>query len=142
MPTAGKLVAAVLLAGLAVLVSGMVAGVDDPALFAAVNAALGLAVGWRVVGRRAGAGRAMGVSLGVTGALAMVFWGILGHAAYAMVDRALAGRYRGPGAAFDGLLALMAEYAAALATAPAAATLLGGGALAGLLADAAARRWR
>ncbi len=147
MPTAAKLVAALGLAVLALALSEIVKATYDPGTvdfgsFSVVNAVLGLGVGWLVIGRRAGQGIAVGVSNGLTGAVALVFWGLFIQATNEMVDRSMQRNYSGPADAFDGLLGISVDMGARLLSVEFSTVMVIGGILCGLLAEVAARRWR
>jgi hypothetical protein len=139
MPTAGKAAGALLFAligGLSVL---MVAPHLPPVLRAPAaplcGAGLGAVLAWRMTGRREG-GLARGVGVAVLWSL-----GASASAAVAAtLDRAIGGRYRDLGAAVEDAGRLTFEMAALLLDPAVAALVLGGGALAGLLADQVARR--
>jgi hypothetical protein len=145
-PTAGKLIAALCLCALALALSEVIKSGFDPGmrfgLFGTTNAALGLVLGWVVIGRRTGQGIAVAVSTGLTGAVALVFWALAIQATNEMIGRAMARRYSGPAEAFDALFAIAAEYGARILTVEFAVVLVLGGALSGVLAEAAARVWR
>ena len=144
MPTSGKATGAILLAALGVVVAAMIAPQlplavpRTPACL--VAAAFGLLTGWRMGGeRRGGAGAA--AARGVTAAVIVALWTLLCGAAWQMLRRSLRGVYGGPAEALGEVAALMASYGRLLLEPVPAAVLLAGGALAGVVAGAVARRW-
>lgn len=146
MPTAAKLVAAIALALLALALTEIVkAGFPEDRYFGSfslVNAGIGLILGWTVIGARAGRGFALAVSNGVTGAVALAFWGLAVQAANEMVARSMARQYSSVNDAIQGLFGLAADFGARLLTAEFIATAFMGGVVCALLAEAAWRRWR
>ncbi|WP_428924766.1 TrgA family protein [Marinibacterium sp. SX1] len=147
MPTAARLVAALSLALLAFVVSGMVIpllpdgrGVGD--WFAPVNMAIGLVTGWVVMGPRAGRGTVPGINNGLTAMVAMMFWELFVHATDEMVRLAMRNRYDGPFEAIVGILYIGQDYAIMIMTTEIIVTLLVGGVAAGLATEYASRRWR
>ena len=117
MPTAAKLIGAILFAALAWYVSleakllmpdeGRGATLLEP-----INALLGFAMGWRIMGARAGDGFVIAVGFGLTTVFAITFWSLLVWSGYGMIIRATRGRYTGPVDALEGMGDLMLEYAA------------------------------
>lgn len=146
MPTAAKLFAALGLAFLAlVLVELAKAGFDTRTDFGRVphvSVVLGAALAWVMVGARAGQGVAVAISNGITACIVLVAVVILVFAAEEMVARAMANRYNSPVAAFEDMAGITYGFASACANAPFAVTLVLGGALVGLVSEAAGRRWR
>ncbi|WP_299374827.1 TrgA family protein [uncultured Tateyamaria sp.] len=146
MPNAAKLVAAVGLAILAFIVSGMIPPLFDEGTnfgwFTQVNVVVGFLTGWLVVGSRAGRGIVSAINVGLTGPVVMVFWALFIQSCNEMVRIAMKNRYDG---AFEALVAVFeigAEWALLMATIPIWATLLVGGVITGLLTEYAWRTWR
>ena len=79
MPSAARLVAAVGLAVLAFIASGMIMPLmpesTDFGYFTIVNMVLGVLCGWFVMGKRAGRGTTAAINNGFTGMVSLVFWG-------------------------------------------------------------------
>ena len=146
MPTAGRLVAAILWAGLAWLASIQIVPLfpegTDVGWFAEVNAAIGFIMGWTVAGKRAGGTWSAAVSYGLTATIATVFWGLLLHCFAEMVRQSMRRVYDGPMDALVDVFELMFENAQLMAVQPVLLTLLIGGILVGLVTEAAARTWR
>ncbi len=115
-PTAAKLVAALGFAALSWIASRQVSPnlpeFQSLGRAAEVTAVIGLVLGWRISGRHAGRGMAEAAGIGVTTALAIVFWSTLIWAGYEMLDRALAVRYDGPLEGLEDMVSLMLDYAA------------------------------
>lgn len=146
MPTAARLVAALVLGATAVAVSEMIKPLMPEGMdfgwFTWVNAVLGVLCGWVVIGRRAGAGLGAATGYGLTGMGALVFWAILLQAGYEMLRLSLRRRYDGPVEALEDMVAIALEHAQLLLTPHLAAALVAGGVLAGLAAEIANRHWR
>ncbi len=146
MPTAARLVAALLLAALAVAVSEMVKPLlpdgTDFGYFTWVNAVLGVLCGWLIVGWRVGHGIGVSVGTGLTGMAALVFWAIFIQAGYEMLRISLRGRYGGPVEALEDMLRIAIDHAQLLLTPHIVATLLTGGIVSGVAAELANRWWR
>lgn len=146
MPTAARLVAAICLALLAFVVSEQVKprmpeGTDF-GYFNYVNMGLGLLCGWFIMGTRAGRGMSAGITNGLTGVAALVFWALFVQGSYEMFRLAMRNRYGGP---FEALLAIFekgVEFGAVLLAANIIWTLLAGAVISGLMTEIAWRRWR
>ena len=146
MPTAAKLVAAIILGGTGFFVSeqikeGMPADTAFGA-FSIVNLAIGAVCGWIIIGRRAGRGYASGISVGITAVFLLVVWGLLAQGAYEMVHLAMRHRYDGPVEALVNIVQLAMEWSIYLIKPEILFGLAGGGVFAGMGGEFAARRWR
>ena len=145
MPTAGKLAAAIGLAALGWVGSEMFRPLMDARTdfgwFNYVNAGLGLICGWRVTGRRLGHGYATGISAGLTGMAALVFWAVFAQSLNEMLRLTLDGRITGVMNGLNEMFELATEYALLLLHGPLIGVLLAGGFLAGALAEWVDRRW-
>jgi len=145
MPTFGKLVAAIGLGALGWIGSELFRPLMDAATnfgwFNYVNAGLGLICGWRVAGRRLGFGYATGISAGLTGTAALVFWAVVVQAFNEMMRLVLDGRLTGLMTGLTEMVELAAEYALLLLDGTLIGVLLAGGFLTGAIAEAAQRRW-
>lgn len=146
MPTAAKLVAAI--------AYGLVAWGASRALvpsfpenadlgyFAHVNVAIGALSGWFVMGQMAGAGYGAAVTSGIRTTGVMVFYALLAHAIWAMLERALDMRYDGIMEALTGVFAQFGKFGLVLLGAPVAVgVVLIGGVAAAWGSEFAARRW-
>lgn len=146
MPNAAKLVAAVGMAIVAFIVSGMIPPLFEEnknfGWFTWVNVILGLVVGWKVIGSRAGRGLTSAINVGLTGPVVLVFWALFVQATNEMVRIAMRNRYDGPFEALGAIFEIGAEWALLISTVPIWSTLLIGGMLVGLATDFAFRTWR
>jgi hypothetical protein len=146
MPDAARLVAALSLALIAFIVSGMVMPLMPEGLdfgyFTYVNIAIGLACGWIIMGKRAGRGITPAINNGITGAAALLFWGLFVQGVNEMVRLAMRNRYDGPFEAITAVFKIGAEYGMTIMTPGILGTLLIGGILAGLATEFAWRQWR
>lgn len=144
MPTAGKLVAAVGLAALAwyatVIIKAIWPVEMDFGHFSLFTAGLALLVGWWVIGTRLGRGYMQGISAGLTGLFALLFWAFLLLSFYEMIQRSLDMRYKGPVEAITGMFQIALEYAQNVYFWPLIWLLVGGAAVVGLVAEAVTPR--
>jgi hypothetical protein len=146
MPTAARLIAALVLAATAWFVSQTI----KPHLpqgtifgwFDYVNVALGVLCGWIVIGGRSGRGMSAAVGNGLTGVFMLVLWAIFLQASYLMLAQAMRRHYRGPLEALLDIFNIGVDYAKLLLNADVAAPLLVGGIAAGVLAEIGGRMWR
>lgn len=146
MPTAGRLIAAILLAGLGFYVSQLIKPLMPEGtqfgMFDFVNSGLGAIMGWKVTGGRLGYGIQTGIGAGLTGAAALVFWGLLLNSGAVMVEKSLDKAYDGPMEAVVDVFTLMIEHGQIMATFEIISTLVIGGVVIGVIAEMGARRWR
>lgn len=146
MPTAARLVAGVLLAALAWILSDVVRplmpeGIDF-GWFNYVNSVIGLCVGWIVIGPRVGRGWVSAINNGVTGTAVLVLWCLFAHACYEMFRLAMRNRYDGPMEALTSIFLIGTDFAITIATPAFFGVAVAGAVLIGLLAETAGRRWR
>lgn len=145
MPTAGKLVAAMLFAALAYVT----AEVFKPAMpqgtafgaFSWVCAGIGGLCGWLVMGPRTGQAFAGLVSAGLQTALMMAFAALAGFSIEIMVARAFRRLYDGPAEAVLGVFEVMLQHGRLMLTPEVLAALLIGGPVCGVLAGMVGKRW-
>lgn len=146
MPNAARLVAAVSLALIAFILSGQIMPLMPEGTgfgyFTWINVALGLLVGWIVMGKRAGRGTTPGINNGLTGVVALIFWGLFFQGCYEMFRQATRNRFDSPFEAVLAIFEIAAEYGMMLLVPQIIATVLIGGVLAGLVTEFAWRRWR
>lgn len=149
MPTAGRLVAAVLFGPLFWFASTLalpyypLAEATPPDWFAEGNAALGVVLGWKIAGGRAGQGSWGGaVSHGLTAGIAISVAALFVHSFVQMVQLSLRKVYDGPADAVIGVFALMFENAQVVAHQDVGAVVLGGSLLAGLVVEWFGRNFR
>jgi hypothetical protein len=145
MPTAAKLVSAVLFALLGFFVAdlyaqGITAGERTTWLHEGA-AAISLICGWRVMGVLVGKGNSAAIGSGVRTALTAVVFTLLLFALYEMVVTSTKGRYDGPMEAVLAVFEIIVEKGRGLLTPEIIATLLVGGGLAGVAVEATSRRW-
>lgn len=144
MPTAAKLIAAVLFFALCWLISEQIRSAIPPqsmGLFAPVNAAIGLIIGWRVVGQRAGQGFTASIGNGLTAICASFFWGILIWAGHTMLKASVRGRYSGPIDAIQDMFNKMVDFGALVVIDFVIATAVFGSIVCAILVEMASRRW-
>ncbi|MDG1129090.1 TrgA family protein [Seohaeicola saemankumensis] len=146
MLTAPRLVAALLLGMVGFLGSEMIKPLMPEGTqfgwFSFVNLGLGALSGWIVIGSRIGRGIVPAVNNGLTGAAALIFWGLFLQAGNEMLRLSLRRRYDGPVEALTDLFRVGLEYGLTMATAPVLGTLFVGGVVAAVLAEISARYWR
>jgi hypothetical protein len=145
MPTASKLIAALLFGALAWFVSDLVRpllpeGTQD-GLFLPVNGIVGLVIGWTIMGARAGRGMRAAFGYGITTALIIVFWCVFIWSGYLMVDASMKLRYDNPMQALQSMGLMMVDYARLMATPAILGSLFVGALLFGWLTDQVARRY-
>lgn len=145
MPTAAKLIAA-----LAFAIVGAVAAHlflptlpegTPPGLLRQVAAGVGVVCGWVLMGPRVGKGMGDAIGSGILTSAVMLFWVMLIFGIVTMIKRSMRMLYDGPMDAVLGVFELMYDYGKLLAAPATPVALVVGGALAGMLAEAAARRW-
>lgn len=145
MPDAAKLVAGLGMALLAFIVSGMIMPLFEEEMnfgyFTHVNIVLGFIVGWIVIGRRAGRGMISALNVGLTGAVALVFWGLFVQSSNEMTRLAMKNRFDGPFEALVSIFEIGADWAILMTTVPIWATLLIGGVIVGFATEFAWRAW-
>jgi hypothetical protein len=139
MPTAAKLVSALLLA----VVGWFAADAVRPLMpeqtqfgrFNEVAALIGVLVGWRVVGNRVQGGITEAFSGGLTGAAALVFWNLFVQSFNTMLGNALDRKYDGP---FEGIIAVFyiaMDYAQYLTDTTVLSIIIVGGVVTGIIAN-------
>lgn len=145
MPTGARLMAAISLAVLAFILSGMVVPLmpesTDFGYFLPLNIVLGLLVGWAVMGRRAGRGITAAINNGLAGVFVLMLWAIFLQAVNEMVRLALRNRYDDPFEAIVAVFQIGAEFGVMIATVPMAVALIVGAVISGLLTEFAYNRW-
>lgn len=147
MPTAAKLVAAVVFAIVAAIaallyIPGLPEG-SQTGWFIEISATVGLIVGWRAMGRLAGKGYTTAISSGIRSSVTTAFWLVLGFSINEMIYRATKMRYGGsPMEAVLAVFDLMLYYGRLMLTPEVLGTLLIGGIVGGLITEWASRRWK
>ncbi|QIE44935.1 TrgA family protein [Pseudohalocynthiibacter aestuariivivens] len=145
MPSSARLVAAVSLGLLGWIGSEMVRDLMPPhtafGWFNYVNVGLGLLCGWLVIGSRVGSGYVDAISIGLTGAAALVFWGLFTQSFNLMLKQSLERKYDGPFEGIVGMFNNAVDYGEFLLDGTLIGVLVAGGILSGLLAEFVVRRW-
>jgi hypothetical protein len=149
MPTAGKLVAAILFflvgyqAARFTLTETFPEAMHGNTIFPITIGLIGVWQGWMVSGTRAGQGLRLSVGNGMRCAAQIAFFGLLLYALRTMFQRAANLRYDAPWEAVIATFELFIEYFLQTLESPLIwGTLLVGGLIAGLLTEAAGRLWR
>jgi hypothetical protein len=145
MPTASKLVAALLFGALAFFVSDLVKPLLEEGtqvgLFSLVNTLVGVLMGWRISGARVGYSMQASLGYGITTVAATVFWCLFIWAGYLMVESSMRLRYDGPMEALQDMGAMMIEFAGTMATPTVIGSLIVGGLFFGWLTEQVSRRY-
>lgn len=145
MPTAAKLVSAVLFALLGFFIADLYAkGITTGARTTWLRegaTVISLLCGWRVMGVLVGKGNTAAIGSGVRTALTAVFFTLLTFSIYEMVVISTKGRYDGPMEAVLAVFEIIVEKGQGLLTPEIIGSMLVGAALAGIAAEATSRRW-
>lgn len=144
MPTAAKLVAAIVFAALAylaahVFIPSLPEG-TQLALFREITAFIGLVCGWLVMGGLVGGSYGEALSSGIRTSITVAFFALLGFAIYEMLQRSMSMMYDGPMEAVLAVFDLMLYYGKMMMTPNVIGVLLVGGVVGGLLAEWVGRR--
>ncbi|MFZ1725054.1 MAG: TrgA family protein [Albidovulum sp.] len=146
MPTAAKLFAAFAFAVLAFFAAEVFKPYMEEGTqfgyFSVVSALIGLVCGWRVMGPDAGRGNWMAVGSGLKTSVCTVLAALAVFSIEEMLVLAFRPAYDGPMEAVVGAVGLAVDYVQRMFAWDFLAVVLIGGALAGLLSEWAARRWR
>lgn len=146
MPTAARLMAAICLAALGYVLSGIVMPLmpesTDFGYFVPINIGLGLLAGWFIMGPRVGRGVTAAINNGLTGVFVLVLWGLAVQACNEMMRLAMRNRYDGPFEAITAIFEIGAEWAWMIATQEFFVAAIVGAVIAGLLTEFAGKRWR
>ena len=145
MPTAAKLVAAVLFAlvaaaGATLYVPLLPEGTQTGWLIPGC-AGLGLVSGWMVMGANVGRNYAEAVATGLRAILTTVSFAVLLFAIYVMITRSMHMLYKGPMEALLAVFAIMLEYGKLMFDRNFIAVLAVGGAIGGVISEFVGRRW-
>lgn len=145
MPTAARLVAAVLFAVLGWFVSELVKPLFPPeqqtGWFSEANAVIGFLVGWVFVGKRAGDTYSGALGYGITGALLLVIWGLFLHSFYEMIEKSLRKQYDDALEAVVAVFEIMIKHGPVLIDPVVVGTLLAGSMVIGLIVEFVGRRF-
>jgi len=145
MPTAGKLVAAILFAGLGALVTYLIIPRFPEGTnfgwFMPGYALIGLLAGWVVAGSRSGNGYRNAIGYSLTAMVSMVVWGLFIYSSIEMVERSIRKMYDGPVDAVVSVFELAVEYLRTIASFEVIAFLVIGSLICGLVTDFFAQRY-
>ena len=145
MPTAGKLVAAILFSGLGALATYLI--IPQPpegtnfGWFMPGNALIGLLAGWIVAGSWSEHGYYNAVGYGLMAMVSMVAWGLLIYTSIEMVEGSIRKMYDGPVDAVVSVLELGVDYLRVIASAELVIFLVIVGIICGLVTDFFAQRF-
>ncbi|WP_292965274.1 TrgA family protein [Novosphingobium sp. UBA1939] len=144
MPTASKLVAAVLFAIVGAVAAHLFLPTlpegTPPGYLREVSAAVGAFWGWRTMGRRVGKGMGEAAGSGIVTSVVMLFWVMLLFSVYLMIRRSMRGLFDGPMDALLGVLNIMYDYGHNLLAPGTPIALIVGGILAGWLTEITYKR--
>lgn len=145
MPTAAKLIAALIIGGFAWGAGRFYVGHNPEGLvlygLPEKNALVGAVCGWWILGTEVGHGYARAISGGVRAMLGGVFWSLLINGIVIMFDRAFARVYRTMIDAIEGVFGLIVQYGKTALETDVAGTLILGAVVGGICAEWVARRW-
>lgn len=145
MPTASKLVAAVLFAALAYYTSDLLKPLlpeGTPAKWLSEsNALIGLLCGWKIMGPRGREGLVTGLGIGLTTTVAMTLSAIFIHASIEMVKLSLRKTYDGPVEAVAAVFEICFEHIILISDPTIIGTLIVGGLFCGWLTHWTGQRW-
>jgi hypothetical protein len=147
MPTAGKLIGAIVFAALAYFVGDLIRpllietkGTRTGGL-PVVNAFIGLLMGWRIMGKGAGKTYRASFGYGLTTLAAIVFWCLVFWSGYEMIQKSMKGRYDGAMHALKNMAELAIDYAKLVAVDEVVVPALVGALFVSWLTEFFARRW-
>lgn len=145
MPTSARLMAAICLAGVAYILSGMIMPLMPESTnfgyFVPLNIALGLIAGWIVMGKRAGRGTTAAINNGLTGIFVLLLWGIFVQSCYEMFRLAMRHRYDGALDALTAIFEIAGKYALMIATVEIGVFVVVAAVVVGLATEFAENRW-
>ena len=146
MPTAAKLAAALLFAGLAYYVSGLIKPIfaEEQPLpnLEMINLGFGLVIGWVVAGKRVGGGLRGAFGAGLTTSISLFLVCLFFNSAAEMISRSLRKHYDAPVEAVIAVFELMLEFGERILTPEVIGTSLIGGVLACVVVNFVGRQWR
>jgi hypothetical protein len=145
MPTISKLIAGVIFAATGFFAGeayklGLPEGVQY-GFYSQINLAVGFIVGWMVMGPALGKGYTEAVGSGIRTAVTVVCWSLFLFSTVLMVRKAFRKLYDDPLEAIVDIFALALDQGLLLFTVPVIISLLVGGMIGGLVAEAARQRW-
>jgi hypothetical protein len=144
MPTAAKLLSAVLFAALAYLVADLyVPGMEGSPVVGFLRegcAFIGMLCGWLVMGRLVGKGMYAAAGSGFRTSATILFWCLLSFSVLEMIKQSTKKIYDGPMEALLAIFDIMIKYGTFALRAEVLVTLAVGGMLGGVLAEWISRR--
>lgn len=145
MPTASKLVAAIMFALLGfVAAQTFVKYLPEGTplgSFREITAAIGFIVGWLYMGKLTRRGYREAINSGLVTAILLVFWALLAFSLYFMLKKSMRMMYDNPMEAVLGVFQLMLDYGKMLLVPDMLGVILLGGVIAGLITEWAGKRW-
>ncbi len=146
MPTATKLVSALIFAAIGYFAADMAAATLEEGISSGlvreIAAVLGVFIGWSVTGTFAPRSLGFGLAYGLNGSAVLVILTLLVVSASEMIGRSLQGRYDGPMEGLEAMIEIGIDRASALIQPTIMAVLILGGLAGGLVAHAVSRVWR
>jgi len=149
MPTAARLVSAVLLAALAYIVTTMYMNAmlaEDPdsnfGWLLEANLAISALVGWILLGGRVGNQYSVAIGLGLTSVASTLFLCLFAQSVWEMLAMSLDRRFDGPMEALIGAIELGVNFGAEFLSPNVIIVLITGGVIVGPAAEWISRRWR
>lgn len=146
MPTAAKLVAALSFAFLAwvvcIVIEDLLPEAQRVGRLYPVSIAMGAICGWMVSGAAPRGTMLEAATTGLRTATITTICALLAFATGTMLDVAMRGLYRGPMDAFLDIFNEFMDFGGMILNAPTLATIALGGLIAGMVTEAAGRRWR
>ena len=147
MPTAGKLIGAIVFAALAYFIGDLIRPLlietkgTRTGMLPVVNAFIGLLCGWRIMGKGAGRTYRASFGYGLTTLAALTFWCLVFWSGYEMIDRSMNSRYDGAMHALQGMAELAIDYAKLIAVDEIIVPAIVGALFVSWLTEFFARRW-
>lgn len=145
MPTAAKLVAAIILSLTgylsAVAVHEFLPDGQPDKYLIPVSVVFPIFCAWRTLGRMVGGSYRAAINAGIYGVFVSIFFVVTAFAAGEMIKRSIRLRYDGPMEAIVSMFGLAVDYAALLLNPPVLITLVVGAIVAGLATEWTDRRW-
>ena len=146
MPTAAKLIAALLLALMAMIVSEQYKPYMPEGWqfgnFTFVNAGVALVIGWKLVGGRVGDGAVSAINNGITAVLSLLIVLVFYHSFRLMILESMGAGYNGLVDALQDVIRKMTKYGLLLLHTEIITTLGVGAVITSLSAESISRRWR
>ncbi|EAQ01579.1 tellurite resistance protein [Pseudooceanicola batsensis HTCC2597] len=149
MPTAARIVAAVCIAFVAWVVSGLVKQaladeIPDFGNFVIFTVIVAALCGWTILGRRADRGRLgmlNAIGVGLTAMAMTVFWVLLANATLESFQIGMERRFHDPMKVIYGIYPVAVRYGQVLLETTILTWLVAGGAISGILSHSAGQQW-